>query len=148
MITSGNAHMEIDREMLVRKAFDARKYSYSPYSHFKVGAALISSDGEVFTGCNCENASYTPGSCAERTVFYKAVSEGVRSFDAIAIVGGYDNDKNLDFCSPCGVCRQVMSEFCTGDFEIILAKSEYEYKIYTLDELLPVRFGPEDLENN
>lgn len=133
---------------LIRKAFDAQTRSYSPYSQFAVGAALMGRTGAVYQGCNIENASYTPTNCAERTAYFKAVSEGVTEFDAIAIVG---NKRGLargegDYCSPCGVCRQVMREFCNPEtFQIILAKSETEYRVYTLDELLPQGFGPENL---
>lgn len=131
---------------LITFAIEAREKSYSPYSKFKVGAALLCADGEIYTGCNIENAAYTPTNCAERTAFFKAVSEGERDFKAIAIVGGTE-DKELDYCAPCGVCRQVMREFCSlKNFEIILAKSINEYKVYTLEELFPEGFGPENLE--
>lgn len=130
---------------LIRRALDMRLFSYTPYSHFNVGAALLAKNGEVYKGCNIENASYTPTNCAERTAFFKAVSEGVKEFKAIAIVGGEADAKELEYCPPCGVCRQVMSEFCTDEFIIILAKSEDEYKVYTLPEILPERFGPKDL---
>lgn len=131
---------------LITFAIEAREKSYSPYSKFKVGAALLCADGEIYTGCNIENAAYTPTNCAERTAFFKAVSEGERDFKAIAIVGG-TKDKELDYCAPCGVCRQVMREFCSlKNFEIILAKSINEYKVYTLEELFPEGFGPENLE--
>ena len=136
---------ENEIKSLVRRALDMRIFSYTPYSHFNVGAALLAKNGEVYTGCNIENASYTPTNCAERTAFFKAVSEGVKEFKAIAIVGGEDGATELDYCPPCGVCRQVMSEFCDDEFIIILAKSEDEYKIYTLPEILPERFGPKDL---
>ena len=122
-----------------------RKMSYTPYSHFNVGAALLSADGKIYTGCNIENASYTPTNCAERTAFFKAVSEGVRDFTAIAIAGGKEDATELDYCPPCGVCRQVMSEFCKDDFKIYLVKSETEYKEYTLTELVPERFTPNNL---
>lgn len=112
--------------------------SYSPYSGFKVGAALLCGDGEIYTGCNIENAAYSPTNCAERTAFFKAVSEGKRDFKAIAIVGGKDGEIS-DFCYPCGVCRQVMAEFCDGDFEIITTDSK-EIKSHTLKELLPESF--------
>ena len=128
-----------DRE-LIKEAKEAAKSSYAPYSHFNVGAALITRNGKVYSGCNIENAAYSPTNCAERTAFFKAVSEGERDFSAIAIVGG----KNLDFvsfCSPCGVCRQVMSEFCDGDFRIILGRNDEELKVYSLNELLPLSFG-------
>ena len=137
--------MDIDIQSLIRTALDMRKMAYTPYSHFNVGAALLSADGKVFTGCNIENASLTPTNCAERTAFFKAVSEGVMEFTAIAIAGGPADAAELDYCSPCGVCRQVMSEFCHDDFKVIIAKSETEYKIFTLTEILPERFGPSDL---
>ena len=130
---------------LIKKALDMRNYSYTPYSHYNVGAALLSADGKVYTGCNIENASFTPTNCAERTAFFKAVSEGVKEFKAIAICGGAEGAEVLDDCSPCGVCRQVMSEFCDDDFVIIIAKSEDEYKVYTLPQMLPERFGPKDV---
>ena len=95
---------------LIRYALSMRKMSYTPYSHFNVGAALLAKNGKIYTGCNIENASFTPTNCAERTAFFKAVSEGVKEFDAIAIVGGPDGAEELQYCSPCGVCRQVMSE--------------------------------------
>ena len=129
-----------DKE-LVTAALDARKRSYSPYSHFAVGAALLTSDGNVFTGCNIENAAYSPSICAERVAFAKAVSEGYREFTKIAIAGGPADALELSYCPPCGVCRQVMSEFCDRDFEIILVKSADEYEIHTLGELLPLGFS-------
>ena len=128
-----------DKE-LVFSAKKAAKGAYAPYSAFTVGAALLTKDDKVYSGCNIENAAYSPTNCAERTAFFKAVSEGEREFSAIAIVGG----KNLDFkefCPPCGVCRQVMSEFCDGDFRIILGRNDEELKVYTLKELLPLSFG-------
>ena len=121
-------------------------FSYAPYSRFKVGAALLAKSGKIYTGCNIENAAYTPTNCAERTAFFKAVSEGVTEFSAICIVGG---NKGIltRYASPCGVCRQVMMEFCDPDtFQIILAKGREEYKIYTLREMLPFGFGSEDLK--
>ncbi len=131
---------------LVKIALEARQNSYSPYSHFCVGAALLCGSGKVFTGCNIENAAYTPTNCAERTAFFKAVSEGEHSFVAIAIVGGPKDTGAKDFCAPCGVCRQVMAEFCGPDFRIILGNDRLECKIYTLDELLPMRFGKDNLD--
>lgn len=129
-------------EKLIDTAIEQLKFSYTPYSNFKVGAALLAKNGEIFTGCNIENASYTPTNCAERTAFFKAVSEGERHFAAICIVGGKDG-KLADYTSPCGVCRQVMMEFCEPEqFKIILAISREEYRIYTLKELLPEGFGP------
>jgi cytidine deaminase len=130
---------------LIKKALDMRKFSYTPYSHFNVGAALLSADDRIFTGCNIENASYTPTNCAERTAFFKAVSEGVHSFKRIVITGGPEEGE-LQYATPCGICRQVMREFCHPDsFEVILAKSTEDYKIYTLAQLLPESFGPENL---
>ena len=125
---------------LAEEALRMRGASYSPYSKFRVGAALLTSGGKIYTGCNIENAAYGPSNCAERTAFFKAVSEGERDFAAICIAGGPDGAEELDYCPPCGVCRQVMSEFCGGDFEIILAKNDKDYKVFTLDQLLPERF--------
>ncbi len=133
---------------LITAAFEAQKKAYTPYSHFQVGAALLSKDGQIFTGCNIENATYTPTNCAERTAFFKAVSEGVREFSAIAIVGNKEGVQKGEgeLCPPCGVCRQVMMEFCDPDeFQIILAISEEEYQVYTLKQLLPLGFGPDNL---
>ena len=128
-------------EKLIDTAIEQLKFSYTPYSNFKVGAALLAKNGEIFTGCNIENASYTPTNCAERTAFFKAVSEGVREFRAICIVGGKDG-KLTEYTAPCGVCRQVMMEFCDPEkFQIILAKSNEEYQIYTLKDLLSHGFG-------
>lgn len=131
---------------LIELAFEARHAAYTPYSHFQVGAALLARSGKVYKGCNIENAAYTPSNCAERTAFFKAVSEGERSFDAIAIVGGPEGGKELDYCPPCGVCRQVMMEFCDDTFSVILAKSADAYQVYTLKEILPMGFGPKNLE--
>lgn len=132
---------------LVEAAIDSLNYSYTPYSHFKVGAALLSKDQKVYQGCNIENASFTPTNCAERTAFFKAVSEGVTEFEAIAIVGGKEGDCE-DLCPPCGVCRQVMMEFCNPKtFKVILADKKKNYKIYTLEEILPLGFGPSNLQN-
>ena len=108
-------------EKLIDTAIEQLKFSYTPYSNFKVGAALLTKSGKIYTGCNIENASYTPTNCAERTAFFKAVSEGVRDFQAICIVGGKDG-KLTEYTAPCGVCRQVMMEFCNPKtFQIILA---------------------------
>lgn len=135
----------MDQKSLVQKAIDTLPFSYSPYSNFKVAAALLTKDGKVYTGCNIESASYTPSNCAERTAFFKAVSEGIREFDAIAIVGGKNGILD-DYCPPCGVCRQVMMEFCNPkEFKVILAKSPEDYKEYTLEEILPLGFGPGNL---
>ena len=125
--------MDLNIELLAEKAIEAKEHAYVPYSHFRVGAALLTADGKIYTGCNIENAAYTPTNCAERTAFFKAVSEGERDFTAIAISGDAD-----DYLYPCGVCRQVMSEFCKADtFQIILVKEDGTYKIFTLEELLP-----------
>ena len=130
---------------LIDTAIEQLKFSYTPYSNFKVGAALLAKNGEIFTGCNIENASYTPTNCAERTAFFKAVSEGVREFRAICIVGGKDG-KLTEYTAPCGVCRQVMMEFCDPKtFQIILAVDKERYEIYTLEELMPLGFGPLNL---
>ena len=126
------------KKELINKAYEAMQRSYSPYSGFKVGAALLTSGGEIYTGCNIENSAYSPTCCAERTAFFKAVSEGKRDFKAIAIVGG-KNGEVTDYCYPCGVCRQVMAEFCDRDFEIITACPE-GIKSYSLKELLPEAF--------
>ncbi len=134
----------MNREELCALALRMRESAYVPYSHFQVGAALLAKNGKVYGGCNIENAAYTPTNCAERTAFFKAVSEGVREFQAIAVAGGLEG-RELDFCPPCGVCRQVMMEFCEPDFEIILAKTENDYQVYTLEEFLPQGFGPKKL---
>ena len=132
-------------EKLIDTAIEQLKFSYTPYSNFKVGAALLAKNGEIFTGCNIENTSYTPTNCAERTAFFKAVSEGVREFRAICIVGGKDG-KLTEYTAPCGVCRQVMMEFCDPKtFQIILAVDKERYEIYTLEELMPLGFGPLNL---
>lgn len=132
-------------EKLIDTAIEQLKFSYTPYSNFKVGAALLTKSGKIYTGCNIENASYTPTNCAERTAFFKAVSEGVRDFQAICIVGGKDG-KLTEYTAPCGVCRQVMMEFCNSKtFQIILAVDKERYEIYTLEELMPFGFGPLNL---
>ena len=129
-------------EELIEKAIDMMSFSYTPYSHFKVGAALLAENGNIYTGCNIENAGLSATNCAERTAFFKAVSSGVKDFKAIAIVGGREGILT-QMTGPCGVCRQVMMEFCDpASFQIILAVSKEEYKIYTLEELLPLGFGP------
>ena len=132
-------------EKLIDTAIEQLKFSYTPYSNFKVGAALLTKSGKIYTGCNIENASYTPTNCAERTAFFKAISEGVRDFQAICIVGGKDG-KLTGYTAPCGVCRQVMMEFCNPKtFQIILAVDKERYEIYTLEELMPLGFGPLNL---
>lgn len=134
-------HLEIQN--LIGKAIEAKNTAYAPYSHFQVGAALLCKDGTVVCGCNIENASYGATNCAERTAFFKGVSEGKKEFQAIAIVGGKERESITDYAYPCGICRQVMKEFCRGDFVIIIAKSIEEYEIYSLEELLPHGFGGE-----
>ena len=132
-------------EEMIDLAIRQMDFSYVPYSHFRVGAALLAKNGKLYTGCNIENAAYSPTNCAERTAFFKAVSEGVREFDAICVVGGKEGILT-DYASPCGVCRQVMAEFCDPDtFQVIMAKSRQEYKILLLKELLPMGFGPANL---
>lgn len=134
----------MENNLLFQAAVKAREGAYAPYSSFKVGAALLGSDGKVYTGCNIENAAFTPTNCAERTAFFKAVSEGERKFLKIAIAGGSGDE--LAFCPPCGVCRQVMEEFCSPeDFEIILGDGKGNIKVYTLAQLLPAGFGPGNL---
>lgn len=137
----------MDKKNVIEKAFEARKNAYTPYSNFKVGAALETKNRTIYTGCNIENAAYSPCNCAERTAFFKAISEGERQFKRIAIVGGYEEGENVSgYAMPCGVCRQVMMEFCVPEeFEVIVAKSQDDYKIFTLQELLPMGFGADNL---
>ena len=130
---------------LMRLAEEARKFSYCPYSHFAVGAALLTTGGKVYTGCNVENASYTPTNCAERTAVFKAVSEGEKNFAAVAVIGAPEGEAGR-FCAPCGVCRQVLREFCEPEtFRVLLGTTD-AVKAYTLAELLPASFAPSDLE--
>lgn len=132
-------------EKMIALAIEQLRFSYTPYSGFKVGASLLCSDGKLYTGCNIENAAYTPTNCAERTAFFKAVSEGERSFRAICVVGGKEGVLT-EYAPPCGVCRQVMMEFCDPEtFQIILATSIDQYEIFTLKEMLPLGFGPGNL---
>jgi len=138
-------YMGMDEEKLTELAKKAREYAYAPYSDFKVGAALLTKDGKVYSGCNVENASYGAANCAERTAFFKAVSEGEKSFAAIAIVGAPSGNETKDTCAPCGICRQVMREFCDGDFKIVLEDGTGGVISYTLAEMLPESFGPENL---
>lgn len=129
---------------LLNLAISAREMAYAPYSGFRVGAALLGKSGKVYTGCNVENAGYSPTNCAERTALFKGVSEGEREFISIAIVGGrYENI--ADFCAPCGVCRQALAEFCDKDFRVILGTPE-NVQVFTFGELLPFAFGKNDLE--
>jgi len=137
----------VDTKELVRTALTARALAYTPYSHFSVGAALLTESGKVYTGCNIECASYAVSNCAERTAFYKAVSNGERKFTAIAVVGGKSGAPVTVICPPCGICRQVMMEFCDPEtFQIVLASGNETWKILTLDELLPMGFGPKNLK--
>lgn len=133
---------------LIDLALEAREKAYAPYSHHKVGAALLSKSGKVYTGCNVENAAYTPTNCAERTAVFKAVSEGETEFTHIAVVGGMDFLKELPICAPCGVCRQVLMEFCDPEtFTVILGTNvPGKYEVRTLKELLPLGFGPSSLQ--
>ncbi|APC40181.1 cytidine deaminase [Clostridium estertheticum] len=130
----------MEYEKLVSQALQARKNAYAPYSNFKVGAAVLTNDGKIFTGCNIENASYGATNCAERTAIFKAVSEGYTTIKAIAIVGVQN-----DYTYPCGICRQVIAEFATDDTKIILGKNDTEYLVKTLDEILPGAFTKKDL---
>lgn len=129
----------MDKNLLIKEAIKAKEFSYSPYSKFRVGCALLTENDKVYTGCNIESASFTPTICAERTAISKAVSEGERKIKTIVITG------DAEWTYPCGVCRQVIREFADGNTKIIIVKSEDEYKEFTLDELLPFSFGPESL---
>ena len=140
--------MEISKELaekLIDEATKARELAYSPYSHYKVGAALLLKDGRIVTGCNIENASFGATNCAERTAIFKAVSEGNKEFEAIAIVGGREEEEPSDYAYPCGICRQVMCEFCSDDFPIIVAVNKDKYYIKPLDEMLPGLFRGDKL---
>ena len=133
-------------QQLIEAAREAREHSYAPYSHFHVGAALMTAEGRVYQGCNIENASYTQTICAERNALFKAVYEGERNFEMIAIAGSPEGPCT-DYATPCGVCRQVMMEFCDPKtFCVIVAKSPEEYMEYRLEELLPLGFGPANLK--
>jgi len=132
---------------LILEAKKARERAYVPYSHFKVGAALLTKSGKLYHGCNIENAAYTPTNCAERTAFFKAVYDGEREFAKIAIVGGHEGSEADVLCAPCGVCRQVMMEFCNPEeFKIILANGKDQTLEFTLKEMLPYGFGPDNLK--
>lgn len=133
---------EEQKRILVEKALEARRFSYAPYSDFRVGAALLAKNGQVITGCNIENAAYSPSNCAERTAVFKAVSEGIREFEAIAIVGGPGEELPQEIAAPCGVCRQVLLEFCNAkEFQVLLGKGDKTWQEYTLEELLPLGFS-------
>ena len=146
LIEENNEIKEDINEVLVKAAIDATKYAYVPYSNFKVGAAILAENGKIYTGCNIENASYSPTNCAERTAIFKAVSEGVTKFKKIAVVGG-PNGNLENYCPPCGVCRQVISEFADEDFKLILGTSENTYAVYNFfEEVLPLSFTAKELK--
>ena len=130
---------------MINLALEARDNAYAPYSQYAVGAALLAADGTVFQGCNIENASYGATNCAERTAFFKAISEGHRDFKAIAVAGGKIGESPVDYAYPCGICRQVMQEFCTREFLVLAAINETDYKEFLLKELLPHSFGGEQI---
>ena len=132
------------KKQLIETAVKAREMAYAPYSHYKVGAALLAKSGKIYTGCNVENASFTPTNCAERTAFFKAISEGDREFEMIAIVAGKDGEELSKNCTPCGVCRQVMTEFCDKDFKVILGTPD-DFKVLTLEEIMPYSFTATEL---
>lgn len=140
--------MEFDAKQLAAAAIKARTMSYSPYSRFAVGAALLAESGKLYLGCNIENAAYSVTNCAERTALFKAVSEGERRFAAIAVAGGPAGAQGglLPLCTPCGVCRQALFEFGGSSLPVVLAQSETEYQLKTLAQLLPMGFGPANLE--
>ena len=136
----------MDNKELIKLAIEARKHAYCPYSNFAVGAALLCKNGKVYTGCNIENAAFTPGNCAERTAIFKAVSEGDVLFEKIAIAGSPKGDDITGPAHPCGVCRQVMQEFVNpAEFKIVVAYDNENYKEYTLKDLFPEGFGPDNL---
>lgn len=136
--------LNIDYFSLIHAAMDAARAAWSPYSRFQVGAALLGTNGETYTGCNVESAAFTPGCCAERTALFKAVSQGQRSFSALAVYGHPKDEPARSLTAPCGACRQMLTEFCGPDFPVILIKTEEEYKVVSLGELLPYAFGAED----
>ena len=127
---------------LILQAMKASKNAYSPYSNYQVGSALLCKNGKIYCGCNIESATYSPTNCAERTAFFKAISEGEKDFDMIAVVGGQEGKTRDTYFYPCGVCRQVMAEFCDEDFKIVIAKSEEDFEVITLKELLPKIIKP------
>ena len=135
----------MNEKELCREAVDAMKNAYAPYSGYKVGAALLTEKGKLFAGCNIENAAYTPTVCAERVALFNAISSGERNFTAIAVAGGKDGVIS-DAFPPCGVCRQVMAEFCAPDFTVLVVTGEDSYKKYTLNELFPQAFTPKNIE--
>ena len=131
----------VNEKLLVEKAIEARNMAYAPYSNFKVGAALVTEDGSIYTGCNVENVSYGASNCAERTAIFKAVSEGHHTINMLAVVGD-----EKDYTYPCGICRQVILEFASEDFKMIIIKNEEEYMIKTLNEIMPYAFSKEALK--
>jgi len=146
-LTKADGSIYEEAAELMKKAQEARGYAYTPYSHFAVGAALLCEDGSIVTGCNVENAAYSPGNCAERTAVFKAVSEGKQKFRAVAVVGAREGEEpNADsICSPCGVCRQVLREFCDVKTFLVYMTNGKQIFCYTLEELLPLSFGPDNL---
>ena len=146
LLKEKNEFYEDINQTLVEAAIEATKFSYVPYSNFKVGAAILADNGKIYTGCNIENASYSPTNCAERTAIFKAVSEGVTKFKKIAVVGG-PNGNLENYCPPCGVCRQVISEFADEEFELILGTSKNKYEVYNFfEEVLPLSFTAKELK--
>ena len=146
LLKEKNEFYEDINQTLVEAAIDATKFAYVPYSNFKVGAAILADNGKIYTGCNIENASYSPTNCAERTAIFKAVSEGVTKFKKIAVVGG-PNGNLENYCPPCGVCRQVISEFADEEFELILGTSKNTYAVYNFfEEVLPLSFTAKELK--
>ena len=138
--------MSADYSELIKMSLEAREMAYSPYSKFSVGAALLAGSGNIYTGSNIENSSYPATCCAERTAFFIAINSGEKTFSAIAVSGGKSGSDPEEYCPPCGICRQVMSEFCSGDFKILLVKNTQDYKLKTLSELLPMSFSNANLE--
>ena len=136
--------MNYDKKNLVERACTARLKAYSPYSHFCVGAALLCADGDIIEGANVENSSYGATNCAERTAFFTAIMQGKKDFVAMAIIGAKRGEEISSFCAPCGICRQVMAEFCKSDFEVLLYDGK-EIKTYTLNDLLPNSFDKDNL---
>ena len=146
LLKEKNEFCEDINQTLVEAAIEATKFAYVPYSNFKVGAAILADNGKIYTGCNIENASYSPTNCAERTAIFKAVSEGVTKFKKIAVVGG-PNGNLENYCPPCGVCRQVISEFADEEFELILGTSKNKYEVYNFfEEVLPLSFTAKELK--
>ncbi len=140
MFRKGLIDLENQKQLLVKEALNARENAYAPYSGFSVGAALLTKSGKIYTGCNIENVSYSATNCAERTAIFKAVSEKEREIEMIAVVGGKQGEPVKDFCSPCGVCRQVMVEFCEPNTKILLVKTAEEWQEWELKDLLPAAF--------